>query len=224
MANYDALKNKQTELIRKALDGSVFLADVTAGAITNLTTYTAGPPAVIDLTPLPTGWDDLGWLTGDGAQFSRDVSSSEVSSWGSVTPTRTDVTADTSTLTVVAQETKLLTIGLATGADLSGITPAANTGEVSIAKPSRPKSKHYRVLSLAVDQGDAGEIYIGRFLPRAKVSGYSEQSFGGGDDPITWGVTLTGEEDSTLGYSERWLFGGPGWNALLTQMGFTVTP
>jgi hypothetical protein len=222
VADYEALKNKQTELIRKALDGSVFVADVTADAITNLTTYTAGPPVVIDLTPLPTGYDDLGWLTNDGAQFSRDVSASEVTSWGSVTPTRTDVTSDSTTMTVTAQETKLLTIGMATGADLSGITPAVNTGEVSIAKPARPKSKHYRVLSLAVDQGDDGEIYIARFLPRAKVTGYAEQSFGGGDDPITWGVTLAGEEDSTLGYSERWIFGGPGWNALLVPMGFSA--
>ena len=223
MADYDALKNKQTELIRKALDGSVFIADIASDAIANLTTFTAavtGPPAIpakIDLTPLPTGYDDLGWLTQDGAQFSRDVSASEVSSWGSVSP----ITADTTTMSVTAQETKLLTIGLATGADLSGIVPAANTGEVSIAKPSRPKSKHYRVLSLAVDLGDAGEIYIARFLPRAKVSGYSEQSLGGGDDPISWGVTFTGEEDSTLGYSERWIFGGAGWNAILADMGFT---
>lgn len=125
-------------------------------------------------------------------------------------------------MTVSAQETKLLTIGMATGADLAGITPDAATGEVSIAKPSRPKAKHYRVLSLAVDQGDAGEIYLARFLPRAKVSGYAEQAFGGGDDPILWGVTLTGEEDSTLGYSERWIFGGAGWNALLVQMGFAA--
>lgn len=221
MANYEALKNKQTELIRKALDGSVFIADITADPIADLTTYTAGPPVVIDLTPLPTDWDDLGWLTSDGASFSRETSSSEVASWGSVTPTRTDVTADTSTLTVTAQETKLLTIGLATGADMSAITPDAQSGEVSIAKPSRPKSKHYRVLSLAVDQGDAGEIYIARFLPRAKVSGFSDQSFGGGDEPITWGVTLTGEEDSDLGYSERWIFGGAGWQAILADMGFT---
>lgn len=224
MADYEALKNKQTELIRKALDGSVFVADVTADAIAALTTYTAGPPAVIDLTPLPTGYDDLGWLTNDGAQFSRDVSTSEVTSWGSVSPTRTDITSDTTTMTVTAQETKLLTIGMATGVDLSGVTPAANTGEVSIAKPARPKSKHYRVLSLAVDLADAGEVYLGRFLPRAKVTGYSEQSHGGGDDPITWGVTFTGEEDSDLGYSERWIFGGPGWNALLADMGFDVTP
>lgn len=221
MANYEALKNKQTELIRKSLDGSAFIAPVTAAAITNLTTYTAGPPVVIDLTPLPSEYSDLGWLTNDGMQFSRDVSSSEVTSFGSVSPTRTDITADTTTLTVTAQETKLLTIGLATGADLSAISPAANTGEVSIAKPARPKSKSYRVLSLSVDQGDAGEIYVARFLPRAKVTSYAEQSFGGGDDPITWGVTFTGEEDSDLGYSERWIFGGEGWNALLDEMGFT---
>jgi len=218
---YEELKNKQTELIRKALEGSVFLADVTADPIAELTTYTAGPPVVIDLTPLPTDWDDLGWLSNDGAAFSRDVSTSDVTSWGSVSPTRSDVTADTSTLTVVAQETKLLTIGLATGADLAAVTPAANSGEVSIEKPARPSSKFYRVLSLAVDLGDAGEIYIGRFMPRAKVTGYAEQSFGGGDDPISWGVTFTGYEDSVLGYSERWIFGGPGWQALLTEMGFT---
>lgn len=221
MANYEALKNKQTELIRKALDGSVFVADVTADAIAALTTYTAGPPVVIDLTPLPLDYDDLGWLTADGAQFSRDVATSEVTSWGSVSPTRTDVTSDTTTMTVTAQETKLLTIGMATGADLSAVEAAFQTGEVSIAKPARPKSKHYRVLSLAVDQGDAGEIYVARFLPRAKVTGYAEQAFSGGDDPILWGVTFTGEEDSDLGYSERWIFGGAGWNALVTDMGFT---
>lgn len=321
MGNYDALKNKQTELIRKALDGSVFLADVTASAIANLTQITgsataatvtgsanavnivtagnlvvsvnnnanvtialasadtpaavvtkintalgytaaslvssklqlvspgtglgqtisviggtgtvlanlfltagqtgAGANAGINLVPLPSGYGDLGWLSSDGAQFSRDVSTSEVTSWGSVSPTRTDVTSDTTTLTVTAQETKLLTIGLATGADLSNAVAAFQTGEVSIAKPLRPKSKHYRVLSVAVDQGDFGEIYIARFLPRAKVNGYSDQSFGSGDDPVTWGVTMVGEEDSALGYSERWIFGGDGWNALLADMGFT---
>lgn len=221
MPNYDDLKNKQAELIRKALDGSVFLAAATADAIASLTVDSVATPGTPELAPLPASWDDLGYLSNDGAAFARDVASSEVTSWGSVTPTRTDITSDTTTLTVTAQETKLLTIGLATGADLANITPDAVTGEVRIAKPARPKSKHYRVLSLAVDEGDGGEIYLGRFLPRAKVSSYAEQAFGGGDDPVSWGVTLTGEVDDELGYSEQWLFGGPGWEALLTQMGFT---
>lgn len=220
--NYEALKNKQAELIRKALEGSVFLnPDLSAASqIASLTEDSVATPGTPELAALPAGYDDLGWLTSDGAQFSRDVSTSEVTSWGSVSPTRTDINSDTTTMSVTAQETKLLTIGLATGADLAGITPDATTGEVSIAKPARPKSKHYRVLSLAVDQADAGEIYIARFLPRAKVTGYSEQSFGGGDDPVTWGVTFTGEEDSELGYSERWIFAGAGWQGLLTDMGF----
>lgn len=321
MASYEDLKNKQNELIRKSLEGSAFLGDISVPAISTLTVYSGtataavvagsapaaatvtdggaltvkvngvshsitvadgdakaaiatalataigagvatvtatsaftitsvdtgsdakvevvalggslatdlhlavGQRAVgydvgINLKLLPQGMDDLGWLSTDGVQYSRDVNTSDVSSWGSVTPTRSDVTSDTSTMAVTAQETKLLTIGLATGADLAGITPDAQTGEVSIEKPTRPSSKHYRALSVAVDLGDAGEIYIARFFPRAKVTNYAEQAFGGGDDPIAWGVTLTGEEDSALGYSERWLFGGPGWNALLADMGF----
>jgi hypothetical protein len=224
MPAYDDLKNKQTELIRKALDGSGFIGAIDTPLITTLTEYTPGPPAEIALAELPAGMDDLGWLTGDGMSFSRDVGQSNVTSFGSVSPTRTDVTSDTSTMTVTCQETKLLTIGLATGADLSGIVPDAQTGEVRVRKPTRASSRAYRVLALAVDLGDAGEIYIGRYFPRGKVTSYAEQTLASGDDPITWGVTFTGEEDSTAGYSESWLFGGPGWNAILAQMGFTPTP
>lgn len=321
MANYEDLKNKQNELIRKALEGSAFIGDISVPAISSLTVYSgtataaevagAAPAAAtvtdggvlkvkvngveseitvadgdakaavatalqtaigageatvsaasaftittvdtgssakvqvlalggslaedlhlsvgqravgydvgINLRLLPTGMDDLGWLSTDGVAFSRDVSTSDVQSWGSVTPTRSDVTSDTSTMAVTAQETKLLTIGLATGADLAAMVPDPQTGEVDIKKPTRPNSKHYRALSMAVDLGDGGEIYVARFFPRAKVTNYAEQSHGGGDEPINWGVTLTGEEDSSLGYSERWLFGGPGWNFLLADMGF----
>lgn len=217
MANYDALAEKKRELIRKAVKGSVFLAPMSAAAITDLTQKTG---SVIDLAPLPAGYEDLGWLSTEGASFAREVAQSEVSSWGSNTPTRTDITSDTTSLTVNAQETKLLSIGLATGADLAGIVPDAETGEVSIAKPETPDPQSYRALSVAVDRVPQGEIYVARFLPAAKVSNYSEQSFGGGDDPIGWGVTLTGEKDTTLGYTERWIFGGAGWYALLDAMGF----
>jgi hypothetical protein len=178
-----------------------------------------GKDSGISLRQLPNLWDDLGWLTTDGASHSRDVSSSDVTSWGSVTPTRTDITSDTTAVAVVAQETKLLTVGLASGVDPSTIVADIDTGEVSIAKPTRPRGKYWRVMTLAVDLGDGGEIYIGRFLPRAKVTNYTEQNYGQSDDPISWGVTLTGETDPDLGYSERWLFGGPGWNALLDEMG-----
>lgn len=220
--DYDALKEKQSELIRKALQGSVFAASIDADVPVRLTDVTDSKLAALPTTGTPDmPWGDLGWLSNDGAQFSNDVSSSDVTSWGSVSPTRSDITSDTSALTVVMQETKLMTIGLYTGAVLTADSPEAD-GELIITKPSRPKSRAYRVLSVAVDDGDAGEIYIGRLLPRAKVTGKAEQAFGGGDDPIGWGVTFNGEEDSTLGFSERWFFGGPGWKALLVKMGFTA--
>lgn len=221
--NYEALQNKQAELIRKALKGSVFIASIDAGVPARLTDATdslLAPLPVGTPTPFLLPWDDLGFLSNDGAQYSNDVASSDVTSWGATSPTRSDITSDNSTLSVTAQETKLLTIGLYTGADLAADSTETD-GELIITKPERPKSKSYRVLSVAVDEADEGELYIGRLLARAKVTGKAEQAFGGGDDPIGWGVTFQGTKDTALGFTERWFFGGPGWNGLLAQMGFT---
>lgn len=215
MPIYADLEDRKAELIRKALQGSAFTAEMTADPIATLTSG-----ATSALVALPTGYSDTGWLTEEGMAFSRDVSQSDITSFGSVTPTRSDITNDVTQLTIVCQETKLVTIGLGTGADTAAIEADATTKEVSISKPERPSARHYRVLCLAVDEDDNGdEIYIARFFPRAKVISYSQQSFVSGDSAVTWGVTMQGFKDSALGYSERWLFGGPGWAALLTSMG-----
>lgn len=219
MATFADLQTVQTELIRKAKSGSAFLAPIAA---TGIDETFVGPGGV--LATLPVDYEDLGWLSNDGMGFSRDVSTSDVTSFGSVSPTRSDVVSDTSTVTVTCQETKLLTIGLATGIDTTAIkTPTAN-GAVMVRKPSAPTSRFYRLFCISKDDGDAGDIYIARFFPRAKVTSFSEQAFGGGDDPISWGVTMTGYADSDLGFTEAWLFGGPGWNALVADMGFDAIP
>lgn len=215
-SSYAALATKRNQLIRKALNGSVFIADVDSDAITALTDQSDKK-----LVTLPTGYTDLGWLSDDGAQFSRDTDTSDVTSWGSTEPTRSDVTKDRTTLQVSCQETKLATIGLYLGVDTSTITADATSGEVSIAKPSTPVARHYRVLSIAVDESDDGEIYIARFLPNAKVTAFDDQNQNSGDDPIMWSVTFSSFIDSVLGYSEKTFFGGPGWSALLTDMGFS---
>ena len=216
---YADLENRKQQLIRKALQGSAFFAEIDADPIGDLTTG-----ATSDLSPLPSGYDDLGWLTDEGIAFAGDTSQSDITSFGATTPTRSDITAETTTLTVVAQETKLRTIGLITGARDSAITADATTGEVRIDKPERPSARYYRVLALAVDESDSGaEIYIARFLPRAKVTSKTAPNFAGGDNAITYGVTLTGFKDSVLGYTESWIFGGPGWKELLTDMGIPST-
>lgn len=210
---YSTLKDKKTELIRKARDGSCFIAATSVAAITNLTSGSSA-----DLVALAAGYEDLGWISQDGAAYARTTEVSEVNSFGSVEPTRSDTTRDTITLSVTCQETRLTTLGLYTGADIASIEAAATTGETQIEKPSRPGFRYYRLLGLFVDDGDDGEIYIARFMPRAKVTEVGEQTFTDGDDPISYPVTFQGYEDSTLGYSHKWFFGGPGWQALTADM------
>lgn len=216
MADWESLKNHQNALIRKALEGSVFVAPYSATGITSVTGSDSS------LNALPAGYEDVGFISDDGAQFSRDVDSSDVTSWGSVEPTRRDITSDVTTLQIAMQETKKTTIGLYTGADMSAVTADASSGEVQVEKPDRPAAKYYRVLSVAVDLSDAGDIYVCRYLPRASVTDFDDQAFqSSDDDPILWSVTMTGYNDAASGFSERYQFGGPGWKALLGAMGFS---
>jgi hypothetical protein len=212
-ASYDALMNKKQNLIRKARKGSVFAAPTSASQINTLT-----DPTDKLLTALPAGWFDLGWISDDGAQFSSNIDTSDVSSWGSVTPTRTDITQESTELQIACQETNLHTIGLYVGVATTGVTPAAN-GEVKILKPLQPVKQTYHLLNLAVDENEAGEIYMARYFPNAEVTDKDDQSMSSGDDPLLWPVTFSARPDTVYGCAEAWLFGGPGWNAILSDMG-----
>jgi hypothetical protein len=220
VATFADLQDVKTQLIRKALTGAVFVAPVSAPVITTLTTATGtAPNQVIDLTELPEGYEDLGYTTNDGAAFSVDTTTSEVESWQSVSPSRSDITAETTTMTVTAQETKLLTLGLYTGVETAGLEAAAGTGELLIKKPQRPSASFYRLLSLAVDGSGDSEIWIAKFLPRAKITGRGEQSYAKTDDALQYPLTFQGFFDNAYGTAEGALFGGPGWLALLDDMG-----
>lgn len=222
MASFDSLQDLQTHLIRKALTGSVFVADATADDIGSaLTQVVAGPPAVHDLVALPTGYGDLGYTTDAGVQLNTETTTSDVNSWQSVSPTRSDVTAETTTLQVVAQETKGLTVAIYTGMAFAGLEAAAGTGDLIIKTPQRPNTRFYKVLALARDEDEMGEYFIGRYLPRAKATGRGGQVFDKSDNAIGYDVTFTGFYDSTYGTAQSYLFGGSGWLARLADMGIT---
>lgn len=221
MGNFDSIKKHQSELIRKALSGSVFIAEATADGIEDLTQATGtAPNQVIDLAPLPTDYFDLGLLSDDGVSHSSETTSSDITSWQSISPTRSDITAENTTITLLAQETSLVNLALHSGSAFSSLIPDAATKELSIPKATRPSSKFYRLLTLAVDENEFGEIYLARYFPRAKITGKAEQAFSKGDVPIGWGMTFQGYEDSDVGYSERLIFGGPGWVGLQAKMGW----
>jgi len=194
-------------------------AGLTGGTTPTVTVTAPTSGSSVDLVTLPAGYEDLGWISADGVTYGRTTEVSDVRSFGSVEPTRSDVTSDTITMAVEALETKLLTLGLYSGADTSELQATAGTGEFSISKPNVPGFRYYRVLGLYVDRDDDGrELYIARYMPRARITEWGEQQFNDGDDPITYPMTFTGYEDSVSGYSHRWIFGGSGWRALLSAM------
>lgn len=212
-ASYTALNGKKQQLIRRSRDGSCFAAPTTATGITALTDSTTKL-----LNALPAGWSDLGWLTDDGMQFSSDIDTSDVTSFGSVTPTRTDINSESTELQVSCQETNLMSIGLYVGVATGSITADGTSGEVQITKPLSPIKQSYRILSVSVDNIPQGEVYVCRYWPNAEVTDKDDQAFNK-EDPLMWPVTLSARPDSTVGFAERWLFGGPGWFALLDDMG-----
>lgn len=210
------LAEKQSQLIRKALDAVVMVAPIA----------TAVPDTIVDATGanlvVPTGYNALGHHSEDGITWSREVETSDITSHGSVDPTRSDIRRITSTMGVTAQETNLQTISTSLGIDLAADARSATTGELKVDEPSRPRSVHYRLMAVSVDDGDAGEIYIGRLFPRAKVTEVGEQTWSDGDEAMVRPFTFTAYRDATLGVSVRHFFGGPGWKALLDDMGFTA--
>lgn len=195
---------------------------LTGGTTPAVAVTTTTPGTGIDLAPLPSGYGDLGWTTTDGVTYGRTTEITEIQSFGALEATRADVTKDVVTMHVVAQETRLNTIGLQTGADPLGIKATAGTGEVSVSKPALPGMRFYRALGLFVDKDDYGrEIYMARYMPRARVTAIGEQKYDNGAQGLVTDVTLTGFEDAALGYSHRWIWAGPGWQPLLSAMGIS---
>jgi hypothetical protein len=214
---FAALQKKQQSLIRKGLEGAICFAPITADLPLTLTTGSGS-----QLATLPTGYEDIGMLDqGDGATWSRKIDTSTVNSWGFSDPTRVDIKSAVHGLKFTAQETKMQTLGMYHGADLSAVTADATTGEISLAAPARPANLYYRCFALAVDGVGADEIYLGKILPKCNVTDTDDiKETDGDDNPISYGITMNAEYDSVAGYSIKYLFGGPGWKALLTEMGF----
>lgn len=211
----DTLQDRKAELIRKALAGSVFIAPMA----TALPAAMTGPAG--DLTELPAEWVDLGYLSkDDGASWSRATDLSEVTSWGALEPTRSDIRSDVTSLAVTAQETKKLTLELYENVDLAAVTPTTGSGEVAFSKATRPAPRFNRLFAICQDGEGADAVYIGKLAPRAQVTEVGDQVWSDGDSPITYPLTFSAKVDADAGYAIRYFFGGPGWKAMLTDMGF----
>lgn len=218
---FEAMAARKNQLILKALEGSIWIAPYTATAITSITSGSAA-----DLQTLPTGYQPIGWCgEKTGATWTRKPDTSDVRSWGSVTPTRRDITKDERSVHFMAQETKALTLEMYEGVNLSAVKSDATSGEVKFDAPSRPVTKYYKLFGLFVDGVGADQIYVGRYCPRVSIEDFDDQTWAVGDDPVAYDMTLACNYDPTEGTAMRFFFGGPGWKAFsATDTGFPVGP
>jgi hypothetical protein len=215
MPDLTALQTRQQSLIRKALNGGVWVAPY---ATTSPTALTSGASA--DPQTLPVGFLDVGYiLKDDGLTFSRAIENSDTVSWGASEPTRRDITSDVDTVSFSMQETKRATLELYHGVNLAALTPTAVTGEVSFTKAVSPQTIYRRFMAICQDGAGTDAIYIGRYHPRWSVTGVEDLQWTDGTE-IRYRVTGTAFADSVLGFSTRFTFGGPGWRSALVSMGF----
>ena len=211
---FDSVRTPNVKNIRKALAGAVFVKLWVSGdtPITKVWTATGG-------LLIPTGYLDVGVLSkASAAKFARDTNTSDTESWGYTTPTRRDITSDTTTCQFTMQESKRTSMELHGGVDLSAVVPDTD-GNIVIDKPGRPQMLDWRVFVLCKDGDGADAIYWLDWLPMAQVTGMEDiENSESAERAYT--VTMTGYEDPVVRTAHRQVWGGPGIDT--DAMGFTA--
>lgn len=200
---FDDIKGHNNDRIRKVLEMALFAKRYDSAD--------EAPTQIWDGTQLvlPAGYTPIGLTTKeDGATWTREQETSDVTSHGYAEPTRRDILSDVSGLKFTAQETHLMTLEMDKGVDLSAVTADAK-GNVVIDKPSRPAPLLWRILAVGKDGAGPDAIYVVRWLPRAQVSESAEQKWSE-DEELRYGLTLTGYNDRAVGTAMREIWGGPG--------------
>ena len=207
-ADFTEIAELRQGLIRKALRYAVFAADTTADLVT--APFDAGGI----LQELPAGYVPVGYTTTDGVTFSGDLSTSDVQSGQSSSPTRSDVESDTVTAQWVPQETNAAAVALYENLPLAGAgsLPALGSATWTWSRPKTPPTLYRRLVFIAEDLNkDTGKpLYIVRHFPSALRSGREDEQWTRTAE-IARGVTYQAYIDDAAGTDAITWIDGPGW-------------
>lgn len=208
VVTFDSIKDHNTKLIRKALEGSIFMKRWADDDLPITQVYKSATGLVI-----PVGYFDVGVIRkADASTWNRDTETSDVESWGYGDPTRRDIIKDTSTCQFTMQESKRHVLEVYNSTDLSGVQADAD-GNVIVDKPRIPQALRWRMFSLAKDGDGADAVYFLRAMPNCQVTAIAEQKWSE-DEELAYQVTLTGFVDDEWGTAVREVWGGPGFDAV----------
>jgi hypothetical protein len=214
------LKGHNDALIRKMLEMAIFIAPYPSAPTLATISGTAGTDLVI-----PDVYKSVGMTSkDDGATWTPSIDISEVGAYGYGTSVRRDAVSRTLNLGFTMLESKRAAWELYYGIDLSAVTVPAAKNELYFDQPAAPGTSYFRVLAVGKDGQGANTIYHAEYLPKAILTDVEAINWSDGD-PISYGVTLSADVDSTFGTSQRSFWSGPGFStALITAMGFTRLP
>jgi hypothetical protein len=215
MATFNEVAAFKSVLQRKALVGTVLVADMATAAIADLVD---GTGALVALT----GYESLGKFTTDGISLGNDVERQQQRGWGDAYPSRIDVTGESATLGFTAMESSRPVWDAFYNVELP--TTATTANSIVFDKPPLPEIRDKRVLALArdINKSNGLDIYIGVLFPKGNLSQNGEQSFNNDEGGLVYPMQAQALLDDTEGTATRLLWGGPGLAGLLEDMGFVV--
>lgn len=202
------------QLIRKALQGTMLVADYSDAALTTI----SGASAALTIPP---AYVSMGKLNKDGATYTPEQEINKILGWGDSSPSRQDVESENITIEITAIETKKRVLEVFNGVDLSAVVPDTH-GEIAFDRPLVPNILDYRVLLLAKDVNKANglEIYYGLHFPRANFTVNGGQQLQAGENALEYPMTVTALSDSAVGTAVRTFLAGPGLAGLVDDMDF----
>ncbi|OZC62773.1 hypothetical protein CH276_14235 [Rhodococcus sp. 06-470-2] len=210
----------QRELIIKPNEAHVFGMPMTVPVIEHIT---AGAQSA--LAELPEGAYDFGLLSKDDAiTLSREMEKSDINAIGYSNPVKSDFTSDVSGINFTGLETNRHNIENNLGVDLSAMLADAVTGEVAFDQPTVAQIRQQRYLLISKANSGVDTIYYARLFLAGEVTEMGEQTITDGEGSLTWPTVVNGMVDTEYGASIRHYFGGPGWDRVLEDAGFTKAP
>lgn len=205
----------QRNLILKPQEAHVFGLPMSVPPIDRIT----GPGGV--LAELPVGAFDFGLIDKEDAiTLSREMEKADINAIGYANPVRSDFTSDIFGMSMKGLETNRHNIENNLGIDLSGVQADEN-GEVAFDQPQVPVVRQLRYLMISRMGVGVDTIYFARQFLAGEVVETGEQTITDGEGYLGWPFTINGMVDTAYGASVRHHFGGPGWEALLEEAGFT---
>ena len=205
---WDALFKGRSDLIRKALYGSVLVQDYSTSLASTFASFNPFDANTGLLNALPAGWIDLGYLTEDGIEFGKDTNFSDVTGWQTRDKLRSDATSDQDTASMTFLETKPEIEAIYNSLPLSTM-PGIGTTNYAYAKPAVPALLFRSVLFIGVDgSGDQVE-YVVRLWPRVLMTGPDSVTWSAQNE-ASWPMSFEPYPDSTAGYASKTWRDGPG--------------